>query len=920
MRQQKEKIRVPAYKMGLAELYLLLRIRMEQTGRKNINGVKKAFFEPETYENHNKLLKSLTRRKFLEEQDGNVLMGDGLRQALEVVLSSAHCMNFQNEALRKKEQVLTFYYGEGKFAGLLQDRKNSLLVCTEDREALYMAFEGILEAKGISSSFQPEKWEKLYGEKIENPVREALVVHSGNRVRRQRLSLAMVSDKRSLYLLSGEDTGKYNELERDTQSAASWLGVILRELGRLKEEGDAAEGTAPKKEETPKQKSEYRRIVESEGFPRTGPGFWFWCLRKIVTGIPGVIKKAAKKKFLSAFLWLAWGAVLVFYNMYATCYLNDTFMLDRRAVWGNLTPYLMAGTMNTPGTFKGMNLDRGYINTAFLVWPLLMFVTLIGRHLIRQIKHRKLGFLTDLLGIPGDVDQCRNLGYGSGRQKWIPILAVWAAGFFLMNPVTLFLASVYCLLIFAEKDNSLVRFCMLWRCAGNRKQVEAGIRQEPRIEKYRLVFFHMGQGFLIYALVSLLLWYVAGYHFWIRLIVTILMILFALMQIFWPQILSDPDKMRKARTLFLITAAGLAAVWFGSRYGIVLADDGGWSESGRTLGGFLQNAGFSTIFGLTLMTIGLALGGPAIWVLAGSCLAGAGVFAIGCTDTKAGDYVRKTSRQYFFGPDEGESKTLFCTVTELANFVAGFLNPAVGSSGTAMKLYHGGQLVSDVVSTLGDSAATGKDLADFMAGTGDVSAGDLLMDVLGLGLDCYGFYGDMKDADEVFGEVKLKGDDYSYQGESSFLDDYNEIKEQRDTEVLDMQTDIGAKKQAELDLERARHNQKVENIEEAMERTRSGDLTPPLNVDSDTWLRELSRSLGCEENIFADTMAEIRGRYGREARKLEDEILKKFGREEMKLLIDETVGLVGDGYDIQDIYGKLKESLESWAGGGAESE
>ena len=40
--------------------------------------------------------------------------------------------------------------------------------------------------------------------------------------------------------------------------------------------------------------------------------------------------------------------------------------------------------------------------------------------------------------------------------------------------------------------------------------------------------------------------------------------------------------------------------------GIVLADDGGWSESGRTLGGFLQNAGFSTIFGLSILTIGLA--------------------------------------------------------------------------------------------------------------------------------------------------------------------------------------------------------------------------------------------------------------------------------------------------------------------------
>lgn len=71
MREQKEKVRVPAYKMGLAELYLLLRIRMEQTGRKSINGVKKAFFEPDTYQNHNKLLKSLVKKKLLEEQDGS---------------------------------------------------------------------------------------------------------------------------------------------------------------------------------------------------------------------------------------------------------------------------------------------------------------------------------------------------------------------------------------------------------------------------------------------------------------------------------------------------------------------------------------------------------------------------------------------------------------------------------------------------------------------------------------------------------------------------------------------------------------------------------------------------------------------------------------------------------------------------------
>lgn len=40
----------------------------------------------------------------------------------------------------------------------------------------------------------------------------------------------------------------------------------------------------------------------------------------------------------------------------------------------------------------------------------------------------------------------------------------------------------------------------------------------------------------------------------------------------------------------------------------------------------------------------------------------------------------------------------------------------------------------------------------------------------------------------------------------------------------------------------------------------------------------------------------------------------------MKLFIEETVDLVGEGYDYQDIYNKMKESLESWLGGGTEDE
>lgn len=920
MGEKKEKVIVPAYRIGLAELYLLLRIRMEQTDKRNINGVKKAFFEPETYQNHDKLLKSLTRKKLLEQKDGTVLWRQGLQQAVDVILNSAHCMCFQNDLLRKKDQILSFYYSEGRYAGFLQDKKESLLVCTEDREALYMAFEKILEAKEVSASFQQESWEKLYGGQTGKPVREAMILHSGNRLKRKRRTLAMVSDKDRLYLLGGEDDSSYGQLQRENQSAASWFGVVLRELNRLKQESSSADGSGPKEEAPPEEKSEYRRIVESEGFPRTGVGFWFWTLRKILTGLPGVVKNAAKKKFLSALLYLAWALILFFYNMYATCLLNDTFMLERRAVWGNLTPYLMAGTLRTPSALKGLNVNWGNIDTTFLVWPLMMLATLIGRHLILQIKTRRLAFFSDLLAVPGDVRQCRRMGFGRGRQLWIPFLAVWCAGFLIMNPVTLFLAALYCLLIFAWKDSAIVRFCMLWRCAGNRKKVEAGDRQEPRTEKYRLLFFHMGLGFLIYALISLILWYAVGYHFWIRLIVTMLMAIFALLQIFWPGMMADPGRLRRARVLLLVAAAGMAAAWFGTRYGIVLADDGGWSESGRTLGGLIQNAGFSTILGVTLMTIGLAAGGPAGVMLAVSCLAGAGVFITGCTDTKLGEFVRKSSRQYFFGAEDGEKKTGLCTAVEWGSFLAGFLNPAAGSGGLATKLFYGGKLVTDTISLSGDLAVTGTDLVNFVSGTGDVSVGDLFMDALGMSLDICGAMDDVADAKDIFRKVNQEGSAYQYAKDAGLLDQYKDIQNNRNQEVSNMQTDVNTRRQAELDLETSRHNQKRADIEDTIRRVRNGQTAPPANVDSDTYLRELDRSLGAEDTLFADTLSDIRGRFAREAQQLEKDIQKRYGQKMLAFWDEAGADLISKGYSTQDIIQKMRDYIISQFSGDAGAE
>ncbi len=421
--------------------------------------------------------------------------------------------------------------------------------------------------------------------------------------------------------------------------------------------------------------------------------------------------------------------------------------------------------------------------------------------------------------------------------------------------------------------------------------------------------FHMGCGFLIYGLVSLALWHVVGYHFWIRLIVTMLMAIFALLQIFWPGMLSDPEKAHRARTLLLIIVGGMAACWFSSRYGIVLADDGGWSESGRTLGGFLQNAGFSTIFGLSILTIGLALGGTAGLVIAAlGALGGAGMFAIGCSEGEAGDYVRRSARQFFFGPEDGESKTILCMTTEVANFVAGFLHPAVGSGSKATKVFYGGRVVTDVVSLGADSYTMGMDLANSITGNEKVGAGTLIMDALGLGLDIYGFCGDW----DSFGDVKWGDDAYRYAKDPKFTDEYKRMEDEKNQQVADMWEENRADRQVELDLETSRHNEKLEDIQESIRKTQEGDITPPMDMDRDAYLEQLNRTLGTEESIFADTMAEIRDKYGREARKLEDAIIKNCSREELKLIADKTAEWVGNGYSTEDIFEKLMEFKDSW--------
>lgn len=920
MAANKNKIFIPIYQMERNAFYLLLRVRMEIRGVQNINGVDKDFFSPETYQNSRRILTALKKRNLIEEQEGNILIKEGLEKALDKILDSPHCMNFQNAFLHKKEQILTFYYADGSYVGVLLDKKDTTIVVSSEEEVLYNAFERQLEDKSVSKEFRPEHWNILWrntGSPDENkgilqPVREARITHSGNRSQRENFNTAMVADSRQIQIIRGTDSLPFKSLNRETVSAQDWYGVICHELTRLKAENRKKSGDdkkTPAKEDAPGKKSEYQQIISTPDFPKSRTGFLFWSLKRIIMGFPKMILGMIKRKSLALLLYPLWAALLFFYNMYMTCYYNDTFMLDRRSRFGNLSPYLMAGTLRTPSSLKGLQMNWGLIDTSFLVWPLMMLLTLLLRQVILQFKQRKFGFFADLFRIPASVRECSDNGFGKGRSMWIILAVTWIIGFVIMNPITIFLCSLLLLLMFAQgAGNGMVQLAFLWECAGNRKKIDAGLRAEPDRRKYRIMLFHGSMGMGLYGLVSLLLWIAVDYSWWIRLVVTALMVLFALMQVFMPGAMSGRFRFRATAVFLLFLMVLCVATIAGGSAGIVLADDGGWTESGRTLAGLLQNAGFSTILGISLLTIGLALGLPLVGVGIASLIIGGGTFFIGLTDTKAGDYVRKSSRQYFFGPDEGENKTLFCTATELLNFVSGFVSGG-NLTGAASKVFQSGKLVGDIVSTAGDFAAAVDDYDSYVKGSGDVGLGDLLLDCLGLGLDFYGMKGDYGEFKEAFSPSNIADKD--------LRDTYDDLKQfNKDGRISDLEKNIDSQKQADIIAERNRHTTKINEIENDIQRLQNGKITPPKGIDQDTYLQELKRSLKTEDSINAQNLNQIEDTYKNLLQNGKADIINEYAEKQKDFYSALSKELVDKGSVANDIKGEFDNLKEFFTSNG----
>lgn len=344
--------------------------------------------------------------------------------------------------------------------------------------------------------------------------------------------------------------------------------------------------------------------------------------------------------------------------------------------------------------------------------------------------------------------------------------------------------------------------------------------------------------------------------------------------------------------------------------GVVFADDGGWTESGGWPG-ILYNAGFSTILGLTAMTIVGAFCPVAFGTLLGIGLATGGInFGLGLMDNKVGDYIRKTERQYFFGHDENENKTLYCTIFEGVEFISGFLNPASGMGAGSMKLLQGGKIVGDLISTSGDVASSLADVQDYI--DGKKTEGDLMLDALGLGLDFCGMKDDISDFGDLLNKIDADGSAYRYVKEQGLIDKYNDMMQEKNNKISDSNTDFLSQKQAAVNAESVRFDNKIAEIDDTIAKVTRGEVQPPLNVDADAYLSALNQTKATEIARHTDEVNRIGNDFIDQMRADREAIEKLYNKKEFDFLKDEVAPeLVSKGYDIYDEYDSLKEFFET---------
>ena len=323
----------------------------------------------------------------------------------------------------------------------------------------------------------------------------------------------------------------------------------------------------------------YEQLHQDPNFPKGRLGYIGWFFKNMWQGI----KRGFPKNLL---LVLGIGLFYWMFNLVFLGIINDScFFGNGRFSRSSTIAYLFAGLVYENGAkgfdwIPGGSMTTWFYNLTFygaLFW-------LLG-NIWRRIRTKGILMpIKDLLRVPGKLKKC-----------WVSVTVPFAkrillatglgilAGFVLKSPFTLITLALWLFLSFGQGgESSIIYLLFIYQGAKNVKSKKP--KKLITGADVAIWIFGLGLGMLLSFILCLVLWHATDYSMTSRLLcflpLGVLLVFFGL---------GGKISMNKAQQ----AVAGVL-ICFGYLYVktmVVRADDGGWTESGRNIPGWLANPG-----------------------------------------------------------------------------------------------------------------------------------------------------------------------------------------------------------------------------------------------------------------------------------------------------------------------------------------
>ena len=596
-----------------------------------------------------------------------------LSQAKKIV--TIHKPSYENEKLITLTKVDEIW-----LLTIQNAKKNEVRIMADSNfDNLYSILEPELKKKDINRKFHSKKvnkeLKKLSFEErfLSNHNYQLAFLPIENKSGKQAGEAALFHVfKKEFNLLLGElEEGRLSTFQVDIleEKIKEYLNTILddQNINNPEEEQENKKKSTERKaaEEEPYTRFSFQRLSANADFPHS--------IRQLLS----IQLKTCIKQLMNWRSWiklfiiqLIFALVVILWNMYGLCYLNDTFRLAPTGFWGSATAYLFAGTVGRKNNINGLTIFKNAFDTTLLAGSFYCLLGILFRNFTKSVMGGQfLDSFFDLRRFPNRISlYLEKSSKGIGYYIWMGILISAPIGLILWNPFTVGLLAIMLLLSCVKADNSGVSVpIMIYCCASQYKKIKDGRKKEPLFGIIQLRVFGISIGFMVYSLVNILLWKIFAYNFWVRLVFTILLILLALFGLGIIKI-NKPQKVISCLVLCLICTVLIVLAQKGI---VVYADDGGWTESGGTLLGLINNTGFATILGLSTLLAICTLGGSLMAAAIAGAVVGVGALAW----SSATETGRETAADFMMGsysPYGGDSK-----IASAVNTVVGFV-PVIG--------------------------------------------------------------------------------------------------------------------------------------------------------------------------------------------------------------------------------------------------